>query len=82
MHALALGAAAGLQRFADLQRMRHGRVQRLAVESVAASVMKPAPVTPEAPFDVIMAMPRMPGSCQMVRCVLVACARNSVASVM
>ena len=41
-----------------------------------------APVTPDAPFEVIMAMPRMPSSCQIVRCVLVACARNSVASVM
>src|SRR6266478_4426418 len=42
------------------------------IERVAASVMKPAPVTPEAPFEVIMAMPRMPSSCQIVRLVLVA----------
>jgi len=52
------------------------------MDRVAASVMKPAPVTPEAPFDVIMAMPRMPSSCQIVSWVLVACARNNVASVM
>ncbi len=38
------------------------------IESVAASVMKPAPVTPEAPFEVMMATPRMPSSCQIVRC--------------
>ena len=50
--------------------------------SVAASVMKPAPVTPEAPFEVIMAITRMPSSWPMVSGVLVACARNSVASVM
>src|SRR4051812_29316966 len=49
---------------------------------VAASVTKPAPVTPEAPLDVSMAMSRMVSSCPMVRSVLVACARNSVASVM
>jgi hypothetical protein len=29
------------------------------IERVAASVMNPAPVTPEAPFEVIMAMPIM-----------------------
>src|SRR6185312_6999983 len=52
------------------------------IESVAASVMKPAPVTPDAPFEVMMATPRIPSSCQIVRWVLVACARNSVASVM
>ncbi len=50
--------------------------------NVAASVTKPAPVTPEAPFDVIMAITRMPSSWLMVSGVLVACARNSVAKVM
>src|SRR5262249_20995353 len=38
------------------------------IDSVAASVMKPAPVTPEAPLEVIMAIARMPSSCQIVRC--------------
>ena len=52
------------------------------IASVAASVTKPAPVTPEAPFEVIMAIARMPSSCPNVSGVLVACARNSVASVM
>ena len=50
--------------------------------SVAASVTKPAPVTPDAPFDVIMAITRMPSSWLSVSGVLVACARNSVANVM
>jgi hypothetical protein len=51
------------------------------IASVAANVTKPAPVTPEAPFDVIMAIARMPSSWPMVIGVLVACARKSVASV-
>jgi hypothetical protein len=52
------------------------------IASVAASVTKPAPVTPEAPLDVIMAIARILSSWPMVSGVLVACARNSVASVM
>ena len=50
--------------------------------SVAASVMKPAPVTPEAPFEVSTATSRIVSSWPSVRWVLVAWARNSVASVM
>src|SRR5262245_61452788 len=42
---------------------------------------KPAPVTPDAPLDVIMATARMPSSWPMPSGVLVACARKSVASV-
>src|SRR5262249_42711549 len=51
------------------------------IASVAASVTKPAPVTPDAPLDVIMATARMPSSWPMPSGVLVACARKSVASV-
>ncbi len=49
--------------------------------SVAASVTKPAPVTPDAPFDVRMATPKMLISWPKVSGVLVACARNNVAKV-
>ena len=52
------------------------------IASVAASVTNPAPVTPEAPLDVIMAISSSPSSWPSVRCVLVACARNRLASVM
>ena len=51
------------------------------IVSVAARVTKPAPVTPEAPFEVSMAIKRIVISWPKVRCVLVACARNSVANV-
>ena len=40
-----------------------------------------APVTPEAPLDVIMAMAKIPSSWPSPSGVFVACARNSVASV-
>ena len=49
--------------------------------SVAASVMKPAPVTPEAPFEVSIATPRMVNCCRSVRSMLSACATNSEAIV-
>ncbi|OEZ93055.1 hypothetical protein JAB8_01670 [Janthinobacterium sp. HH106] len=49
---------------------------------VAARVMKPAPVMPDAPFDVSIATPRMVSSCQIVSSVLVACATNRAAMVM
>jgi len=45
--------------------------------SVAASTMKPEPVTPAAPFDVRSRMPMIPSCCASERSVLVACARNS-----
>jgi len=50
--------------------------------SVAASVMKPAPVMPEAPFEVSIATTRMVICCPSVRSKPSACAMNSVASVM
>ena len=51
--------------------------------SVAASVMKPAPVTPEAPFEVSIATPRMVALLpERERRVPSAWARNRVASVM
>ena len=49
--------------------------------SVAASMMKPLPVTPAAPFDVSSSTPRMPSCCASDRSVLVACAMNSAAIV-
>ena len=49
--------------------------------SVAARVMKPAPVTPEAPFDVSIATPRMVSSCFSVRSMFRAWATNSDAIV-
>jgi len=52
------------------------------IVSVAARVTKPAPVTPEAPFEVSIATSRRVSSCPSVSGVLVAWARNSVASVM
>ena len=50
--------------------------------SVAASVMKPAPVTPLAPFEVSIVTPSSVSCCVHVRSVLVACAMNSTAIVM
>ena len=50
-------------------------------ESVAASVMKPPPVTAAAPFDVSRRTARISSSCPSVTCVLVAWAMKSVASV-
>ncbi len=50
--------------------------------SVAASVMKPAPVMPDAPFEVSIATSRMVSSWVSVRSVLVACATNRAAIVM
>jgi hypothetical protein len=41
------------------------------IASVAASVTNPAPVTPDAPFEVIMATARMPSSWPIVSGVLV-----------
>ena len=49
--------------------------------SVAASVMKPAPVTPDAPFEVSIATPRMVSCCLNVRSMLSACATNNAAIV-
>jgi hypothetical protein len=49
--------------------------------SVAASVMKPAPVMPLAPFEVSIATPRMVSSCISVSSVLVAWATNRAAMV-
>ena len=49
--------------------------------SVAASVMKPAPVTPEAPFDVSIATPSSVSCCVSVRSMFSACATNSAAIV-
>ncbi len=48
---------------------------------VAARVMNPAPVTPEAPFDVSIATPRIVSSCLRVRSMFSACATNSEAIV-
>ena len=50
-------------------------------ESVAASVMKPAPVTPVAPFDESIATDRRTSCWPRSRCVLVACARKIAAIV-
>ena len=50
--------------------------------SVAASVMKPAPVTPDAPFEVSIATRMMVAYCPTERSAPTACARKSVASVM
>ncbi len=50
--------------------------------SVAASVMKPAPVTPLAPFDVSIATASSVSCCIHVSSMLVACAMNSTAIVM
>ena len=50
--------------------------------SVAASVMKPAPVTPEAPFEVSIATTRMTSCCSRLRWTPSAWLMNSVASVM
>ena len=52
------------------------------IDSVAASVMKPAPVTPAAPFDDSIATPRRRSCSPSVRSTLVACAMKSAASVM
>ncbi len=52
------------------------------IGSVAASVTKPAPVTPDAPFEVSIATTRIVISWPNVSGVLVAWARNRVASVM
>ena len=49
--------------------------------SVAASVMNPAPVTPEAPFDVSIATPRIVSCCFSVRSMFSACATKSDAIV-
>ena len=45
-------------------------------------MMKPAPVTPDAPLEVSAAMARIFNSCASDRSVLVAWARNSTESVM
>ena len=50
--------------------------------SVAASVMKPAPVTPLAPFEVSIATSRIVICWPNVRSTPSACAMNRVASVM
>ena len=49
--------------------------------SVAASTMKPEPVTPAAPFEVRSRMPISPSCWAKVMSVLVACARNIAAMV-
>ena len=54
----------------------------LTTDSVAASVMNPAPVTPLAPFDVSMATTRMVNCWVKDSSTPSACAMNSVASVM
>src|SRR5262249_26662746 len=46
------------------------------IASVAASVTNPAPVTPEAPFEVTIAIARMPSRCPNVRGGLVAWAKK------
>src|SRR5260221_14641182 len=48
---------------------------------IAASVTNPVPVTPDPPFDATSANNNIPLTCLNERCVLVACARNSAASV-
>ena len=50
-------------------------------DSVAASTMKPEPVTPAAPLDVSSRMPIRPSSCPSDSSVLVAWARNTAAMV-
>jgi len=50
-------------------------------ERLAASVIKPAPVTPVEPFEVSIVTSNNVISCAKLKCVLVACARNSTASV-
>ena len=49
--------------------------------SVAASVMKPLPVTAAAPFEVSMRMASMPSSCPSERCTPLACATKIAAIV-
>ncbi len=50
--------------------------------SVAARVMKPAPVTPAAPLELSIATSSSAIWCHRVSSVLVACAMNSAARVM
>ncbi|MCY1562768.1 hypothetical protein D9M68_1002170 [compost metagenome] len=50
-------------------------------DSVAASTMKPLPVTPAAPFDVSSSTASSVISCVSVMGVLVACAMNTAAMV-
>ena len=52
------------------------------IESVAASVMKPAPVTPAAPLDESIATPTSSNCCPHYRCTPTAWAMNSADSVM
>jgi len=52
------------------------------IDSVAASVMNPAPVTPAAPFDDSIATPSSSNCSPIVRSTLHACAMNRAASVM
>ena len=54
----------------------------IMVDSVAASVMKPAPVTPAAPFELNIATPSNNACSPQLRSTLHACAMNSAASVM
>ena len=49
---------------------------RCVEESVAASTMKPLPVTPAAPFEVIKQIASNVSSCVKVSDVFVACAMN------
>src|SRR5258708_2962224 len=49
--------------------------------SVAAKVMNPAPLTPEAPLEVSIATTRIPSCCDSVRSMLSACATNRAAMV-
>ncbi len=51
-------------------------------DNVATSAMNEAPCTPLAPFEVRVATEKMVSCSSNVRCVLVACATNSAASVM
>ena len=50
-------------------------------DSVAASTMKPEPVTPDAPFEVSTRTASSVASCASVISVLVACAMNTAAIV-
>ena len=69
----------------DAEDQRHAgdRHRRARPTSVAASVMKPAPVTPAAPFEMSIATQQQQRSARRATSwMLVACAMNSAASVM
>ena len=65
---------------AEYQRHPGNRDRRGTTDSVAASVMNPAPVTPAAPFELSMATASKSISSPNERWMPVACAMNSAAS--